>query len=43
MKISDGIKVFILNWESIEKVWKMVFENVSEPCKQKMNWDTKEG
>jgi len=41
MKISDGVKVFILNWEGIEKVWKIVFENVSETCKQKTKRDTK--
>jgi len=29
MKLSDGIKVFSF---SIEKVWKMVFEKVWEPC-----------
>jgi len=29
MKISDGIKIFSFG---IEKVWKMVFENMWEPC-----------
>jgi len=28
MKLNDSIKVLIWNWKGIEKVWKIVFENV---------------
>jgi len=32
MKINDGFKVFFIF--GADEVWKMVFENVWEPCKK---------